>query len=483
MRGTVSTTAAEGTRRFVSPSELASIGCWRAYRWKRDGIQPIQKFEALSFGTAWDAFMGEWWKPVGVPGDGLVDTRSSDERLTHSLAAGQAAIDAEARRVDGVLVDRGLPRPFDWEDTQQRHRTRLLGMALHYASTVGNDTSVVCRASQFKVEVPLPSASGTRRSGKFWMRGYIDRVMENHQTGNLFIVDDKSAGRVNTEYTQSFKYDLQLPLYAWAMRSLDYYIEKVCVEAAAKLLPVFPEVRKTLVTVLGPDGEPLTEPVPCPACNGAGDPFDSGEACGKCQGEGVARFASGPRKGEVKTAAVKRRALRSMLSEGGDLNYTTTLPVFEASLDLNGLDRSDYERELEYLAHQDEHDNPFFNVFPLIVDHTMMDEAEQIIRAAAPLLDKIPDLPLRDRFRCSRCVFRVPCVERNADARADLLHEGFTTREQRDAMKAEQEARDEANAALAFDDPSDAPVSSLDELDAAFAAADTTGADALDGIF
>lgn len=485
MRGTIRTSAAEGSRRFISPSELASVGCWRAYRWKRIGLKPITNFAALDYGTAWDAFMGAWWTPVGRPGDGMVDARSADQRLGDSLAAGQAALDREARRVDGVLADRGLPRPMGWHDDLTAMRTMLVGMALHYANTVGvDDGSTVCRASQFKVEVPLPSQSGRRRSGKFWMRGYIDRVMESHETGRLFIVDDKTTGRVSRDYIASFAYDLQLPIYGWAMRQLGYDIERVSVEAAGKLLPAFPELRKTLVPVLGPDGEPLTQPIPCPACNGerGHDELDpDGNLvtvhCAKCDGEGVARFASGARKGEVKTETVKRQALRSMLTEAGGLNYTTTLAAFDSALVMYGLDPADYERERTYLIQQEQYDSPYFATFDLVATDAVLNEAEDILRAAAPELDRIPDIPLRDRFKCQRCVFRVPCLEIDPAARADALHAGFTTREQRDAAQKIIDERNAANAELYPDAPTDAPDPTMDALDAAFAAADTSGFD------
>lgn len=484
MRGTIRTTAAEGSRRFISPSELASVGCWRAYRWKRIGLKPITNFAALDYGTAWDAFMGEWWTPVGRPGDGMVDSRSPDQRLDDSLRAGQDALDKEARRVDGVLVDRGLPRPFGWHDDLTAMRTMLVGMGLHYANTAGvDDGSTTCRASQFKVEVPLPSQHSNRRSGKFWMHGYIDRVMENNDTGRLFIVDDKTCQRVSRDYIASFAYDLQLPIYGWAMRQLGYDIERVSVEAAAKLLPTFPELLKNPVDILGPDGEPLTRPLPCKCTEGEipGTVVlkdGTRDECPACGGDLIARFASGQRKGEIKTEKIKRPALRKMISEGGDLNYTTTLAAFDSALVLHDLDPQWYEQEREFLIHQEEHDNPYFAAFDLVATDAVLNEAEDILRAAAPELDRIPDIPLRDRFKCQRCVFRVPCLEIDDDARADLLHAGFTTREQRDAQAAAEKERAAVEAELYPDAPTDdAPAATVDALDAAFAAADTTGFD------
>lgn len=481
MRGTVRTSAAEGSRRFISPSELASAsGCWRAYRWKRIGLKPITNFAALDYGTAWDAFVGEWWRPVGVPGDGAVDARTTDQRMMDSLAAGQAALDREARRVDGVLADRGLPRPLGWHDDLTAMRTMLLGMAIHYSHTAGvDDGSTTCRASQFKVEVPLPSQNGSRRSPKFWMHGFIDRVMENNATGRLFIVDDKTTGRVTRDYIASFAYDLQLPIYGWAMRELGYDIERVSVEAAGKLLPTFPELLKNPVDILGPDGEPLTRPVACPACGGEGESFTEPDdaTCPKCNGDGLARFASGPRKGEVKTEKVKRPALRKMLSDSGDLNYTTTLAAFDSALVLHDLDPKWYDREREFLIQQEEHDNPYFATFDLVATDAVLNEAEDILRAVAPELDRIPDIPLRDRFKCQRCVFRVPCLAIDPDERADLLHAGFTTREQREAQRAVEKEREAADAEL-YPDAEQPPVDPTpDALDAAFAAADTTGFD------
>lgn len=458
MRGTIPSNAAEGSRRFVSPSELASIGCWRAYRWKRQGLEPVRTFEALSFGIAWDAFVSEWWHPVGKPGDGAFDARSIDQRMTNALDAGQAALDADARRVDGVLVDRGIPRPADWQDTRDEHRNLLLGMALHYAETAGRDDGeFTCRASQFKVMVPLPSATGQRRSSKFWMVGYIDRVMERNATGRFSIVDDKTTGRCSAEFCESFEYDLQLPLYAWAMRELGHDVERVCVEPAAKLLPTLPDLRKTPVDVLGPDGEPLTRPISCDRCGGDGEDPDAGITtfCEKCGGDGFARFVSGPRKGEVKTEKVKRPALYSLLTEAGGLNYTTTLDAFRTAVELHDLDPSDYQREFAYLEQQDATDSPFFGQFDLLVSDAIIDEAEFIIRAAAPELDRIPDIPLRDRFRCQRCAFKTACIERDPAARAEVLATSFTTREQRKEaarraaereafLAAESQAHDEA---------------------------------------
>lgn len=455
LRGVARTHAVDGTRRFVSPSELVSAaGCWRAYRWKRDGLQPIQKFEALSFGIAWDAFIGEWWRPVGKPGDGMVDVRSIDERFHDALRAAQVAMDNDARRVDAVLLERGIPRPQDWLDQRSRISSLLLGMAIHYVELFGErDASgrLTCRASQFRVEVPLPSQSGKRRSRKFWMRGFIDRVMEDNETNLLGIEDDKTTGRVSAAYGNSFEYDLQLPLYAWALQSLGNEIGWVGVSAAGKLLPTFPELRKTPVDVLGPDGEPLTRPLLCEACEGKGtvlveaDPewgmvSAEPEPCAKCEGTGHQRFKSGPRAGEVKTEKVRRPALYTMLSEDGSLNYTTNLAAFDSALVLHDLDPADYERERAYLIQQDETDSPYFGNFDLLVDRGMIEEAEYIIRTAAPELDKIPDVPLRDRFRCERCQFRVPCIERDPAARAELLHQGFTTRAQRDAEREAREA-------------------------------------------
>lgn len=497
------TNAADGSRRFVSATEIASLECWRAYRWRRAGIQPVRRFEALNFGIAWDAFIDTYTMPdTEQPG------RMGDEPLTASMmlevaiAAGLKSIDDEAKRVDGILVDRGLPRPQDWQDELDRMRTLLDGMARHYAEHYGDERAAWRTVGrQVRFEVPFPSASGEGKSNRYWLHGVIDRVMQNVHTGELRLLDDKTTAAITPDLIGNFEYDLQLPLYAWAMRELGNDVADVGLDVVAKLVPVKPTMRKTPfpVYVLDADGQPVMEPnedgelkpvhryepIPCETCEGAGGHTAAVPGvCEACNGEGVQRgrpvqsvdadgvplerpvldeagnpvtYKSGARKGEVKTEKVmepgpikQRRVVRpglsSMLDGSGGYNYRTTYRLMREAIEENGLDERDYAHELDLLARQEyggDADSPYFARPDLHVTDAMMDEAASILRTAAPMLDKLPDVPMRNRFRCGRCPFRVPCIERNEEARADVFALDFTTREQRK----EKRERDEAEAA------------------------------------
>lgn len=430
-------------RRYISPSEIASLDCWRAYRWKREGLQPIQRFDALSYGIAWDAFIQEWYKPIDLFGSGSIDTRSLDERYSDALANGVRTLEEDAKRVDAALLERNMPLPQDWHETREEHNNLLAGMAEHFATLPSSmDASMVCRESQVQVKVPLPSQTGKRRSVRFWMHGIIDRVMENMNTGGLVLVDDKTTKRLNADFEDSFEDNLQMPLYAWALKQLGYSVEQVMISAAAKQLPYEPTLLAREVAVLDENGNPVTRPMNCDACNGSGIinegvVNESGipPMCNKCNGFGVAKFLSGARKGEVKTEKVTRPALRSVLSDTGKWNVITTERVMLNAIHKNNLNESDYKQELEALRIQDKEASPFFRTFGIQVTPLMIQEAEDILVTIAPMLDKVPDVPMRNSFRCRGCVFKRVCRERDQEAREELIATMFTTREQREESK------------------------------------------------
>jgi hypothetical protein len=401
------------TRRYISPSEIASMDCWRSYNWKRAGLRPRRSPRALSFGSAWDAFMGEWFRPIGTlkdVGNGARDERTITQRLYDSLTAGQEVLDKakeQANAATMALVGEGLA---EVEHEYQEHADMLRGMGEHFAEWFDEDVHGTCRAAQFRVDVPLRSEKGTRASTRYSLHGYIDRVMEVN--GKLVIVDDKTTAGIDDSFHDDFENDLQMPLYAYGMKLMGYDIGGIAVFAAAKKVPVMPELRKTLVSVLGDDGEPLTRPV-----------LDE-------DGEPV-RFKSGARAGEVKTEKVMKPALRSMLSESGALNYTTNQTNMLEAIIAHELDVTDYARELEWL--REKGSSNFFALAPVPVSKDMIEEAAHILRSAGPMLDKIPDVPMRSRFRCKRCQFQTACVERHPESRADLLKTFYTTREERRA--------------------------------------------------
>lgn len=452
------TSAADGHRRFVSVSEVAGLDCWRKYRWQRAGLQPVRRFEALNYGIAWDAFVTYWWGPYSRPDDLIGSTPVTVEmRLEVALREGHLAIDKEARRVDAVLLERGTPRPQDWADELERAHALMDAMGSHYAEHYGPESDWTRVAGQVRFEVPFPSASGQRRSSRYWLHGVIDRVMLHKPTGKLSIWDDKTAAKIGPDFYDAFEFDLQLQVYAWAMRELGNDIDSAWVDAAAKLIPVKPEMRQTPFPVYARNGigeiimerdaesgemKPvqMLEPVPCDKCDGP-DP-----ACKTCRGTGNAHFVSGARAGEAKTKKVTRAGLATLVDSAGGMNYLTTYDLLMDAIDENGLDPDDYRDERALLMGWKDHDraNPYFGRADLLVTDAMMDEAAQILRDAAPYLDKLPDVAMRNRFRCARCPFRAPCIERNADARAEILANEYTTREQRKA----QAQRVEAEAAM-----------------------------------
>lgn len=488
------TTAQDTHRRLVSYSEIRSLDCWLKHhlRYER-GLEPIVKFEALNFGTAWDAFMDEWWAPqvfpevvnendraqldtfaaflriAGTPDQPKPPTSEVwkayarggplPTRLERSLAAGGAALQKEARRVDAILLERNMPRPFGWGDELQRMRDLLVGMGFHYAERYGDEPEWRTVAQQAHFEVPFPSLSGSgRRSTRYWLHGKIDRIMQHVPSGGYFIVDAKSAKAVDANYRIGYETDRQLPLYAWALRELGWPITGTLPDAAAKLLPHWPEMLKVPKPVLDFNGDPVMTHEPCPACEGDGRPgatFEEREQheygrdlCPKCNGDGAARYASGARKGEVKMRKVTRPALQSMLDANGGSNYVTTYDIMIAAIDANDLDPADYERELDLLLAEkmgDAHSPFFWRPDDLLLTDAVLDEAANSLRLAMPYLDKLPPLAMSDPMKCRMCSFKHACA--NRDRFEEVLAQEFVSREQRHA------ARDAAPPVAATDSP------------------------------
>jgi len=453
--------------RYISPSEITKMDCWRAYRWYREGIKPRRQPKPLNAGTAWDAFMGEWFRPVGRIGDNLRDQRSIDQRLADGVTAAYVKINAAAKQADATFLQLYGEGSSEVEAERTEISKLIEGMALHFADTYIEDEHGVCRAVQVKVDAPLPSQSGSGVSNRYRLHGYIDRIMEHE--GRVLIIDDKSTSSIEDTFFDDFENDLQMPLYAYGLplsqswvdlgMSRGVPVDGIGVFAAAKKLPAVPGLRKTPFPVYARngigeiimemvDGEPkpvqATEPVPCDKCGPTGT---ADASCKTCLGTGLAHFASGARKGEMKTSKVTRVGISSLLSGDGSLNYTTTLAYFEAAIDEHGLDRSDYIREINFLHEQGL--KPFFQLASIPVTPTTMQEATEVLRAVAPLLDKVPDAPMRNKFRCRRCSFQQACVVANPEARASVIKTFYSTREEREEQRRlEAEKAAEANEAV-----------------------------------
>jgi hypothetical protein len=297
-------------------------------------------------------------------------------------------------------------------------RSLLSGMMQHYHQTYGSRLDEwEILAVQRPVTVRLPSANGEGISNRYEFHGIIDRIARHRGTGETFIVDAKSAASIGADYRAGFDTDWQLPLYVWALREEGLFIHGAMIDAAAKIVPVKPEMRKTPVAVLDPaTGEPLLRPV----LDDAGQPVT---------------FKSGARKGETKTERVTRPALRSMISSDGSLNYTTTAALMREAIAENDLDPADYAAELEILDAQASGiaDSPFFWREEIIFNDLQLAEAVDAVRAVAPFAANHPNVKMPSRFKCRSCEFRSLCAARPADRDA-LIAASFTTPSEREAL-------------------------------------------------
>lgn len=504
----------EGAR-LVSHSELQSMDCWLKHHYSYGlGLKPVTRYIALQLGSAWDAFYNTWHGgPIDLPAlphyapelpdidaellppevetvllDLLGDEHDvllSEGHLAEALAAADYELRREAVKVAGELTDKQLPLPLDWDEQLAKLRTTVYGMALHYVARWGHEDDTDTLGVQVRFAVPLPSASGKGVSNKFYLHGVIDRLALHGD--ELWVIDAKlRMGTIEDDYRDTFERDPQLALYGWALRQAGWPVVGGYIDATSAVLPRWPQLKQQPETVyeLNSDGTPVLdadgkqvavqEPVPCPACDGAGE-VSIGEdtmdvACEKCSGEGVARFASGARKGEVKTRAKKQPALYA------GWENLTTLPVALAAIQQHGLPDLQYAAHLAHLGHV--WAGRIESRFHWRMDREPyrgpeLERASASARGVAGYLDTLPPVPMPSKMKCKYCSFRDVCPSAEP---ADFT-EGFTTREQRKAISQQRRAAEQAEAELAEPVPAATPAATL-QLDAAFSAPEGDPAEA-----
>lgn len=469
--------------RLVSYSELQSMDCWLKHHYAYAmRLKPVQRYVALTLGSAWDAFYNEWHAGTGQPPvtpdrpgpvpalpdttldpdlvAALTDGWSSElhDRVGRALAHADHELRREARRVDGELADKDLPRPMDWAEQLAELRTTVHGMALHYVARWREEPNANTLGVQVRFAVPLPSATGGR-SNKYYLHGVLDRLVQHGS--ELWIVDAKlRMGTIEDDYRESFERDPQLELYGWAMREAGWNVVGGYIDASSAALPRWPQLKAQPETVYTDEVDeagkpvPLTEPVPCKECDGfKAVPGEAGAValtCPRCDGDGVERFASGKRKGEVKTTTVKRPALYA------GWENMTTLPVAMAALQAHGLPLSQYDDELQHLHHQWSgavESRYHWRMEPVPYTQPQLDRASLSARGVAGYLDQLPPVPNPSKMKCKYCNFKTLCPSTHpADAGED-----FTTPEQRAAVREARRELEAAQAALGDDDPTTSP--------------------------
>lgn len=425
---------------YVSHSKIGSIDCWRkhdfAYRQK---LRPIRPFAALRFGRVWDEFVNAYHAVGDRDAGTFAPIRSN--RLAYALTAGGREIDQEADRVAEIIMQRGLPFPADWDDELAEFRALLLAMGIGYADRFAGDDALTTVAVQVPFDVALRTPGG-RRSPKFRMRGVIDRVALD-TNGGVWIIDAKSTKAITANYRLGWELDRQLPRYAWAFQEYGIIPAGCMIDAAAKIIPTYPEMRQTPIPVLDPvTGEPMTEPEVDP---------ETGE---------IQVYKSGPWKGEPKMRKVTRRGLRSILSSSGEVVVQTTHAALVEAIRANDLDEIDYARELAYLHDRETgvtDEDPYFWRASVPFAPWEITDAGRELYEFAVRADTLPPIANASSFRCTGCAFKLICK----DPTPELVGELFTTPADRQAARerADADAQHETRiAALEADVPEPTPV-------------------------
>lgn len=410
-------------RVMISHSELGSMECWHRHHLQYElGYMHKDKGEYLQYGTIWDTFLNAYYDSKwNVRTDSDATTADPMERIYDSVSIA----DKKMRGIINAVEAKGYI-PDDWESRCAEFRQLLLGMAFHFHAQFAGDYHIESVARQQWFEVPLRTPQG-KRSKKFWMHGAIDGIVRID--GQIYIWEDKVTKGLSVSYKEGMMASDQLKRYGWALRECGIPVAGYIINASLRGLPSSVDMQAREAPVLDADGEPMTEPIPCPHCDGTGfEHHNLSSACVKCYGAKTQLFASGARKGEPKTRKVTRPALRNMVRADGAWTYTTTPAIFAEAITRNGLDADHYQNEWRRLtsAYQDRNDTPFHWRETVTFNDAELDLAGEQLYQFAKLKGNLPALKMGSTMKCRMCSVRMICAEPTGENFAN-----FTSRNER----------------------------------------------------
>jgi RecB family exonuclease len=393
----------------ISYSRLRTLDCWRKHHLQYNvGLKPLHRFAALDFGSAWDAAQDVYWNKD-------LDRYSPDvDILFPSIEAGKQALNQSAADARLLLAERGLSIPESFDDDLNQMQNMLHVMMFNYFEhwhSVNHRYEVL--ANQLRLEVALPSRSGSRSSNRYKFVGIVDRIVRDKSTDRVLIVDAKTCKDLTDDYRAGYDNDLQLPLYVWAARKAGWQIDGVMIDAAAKRVPYAPNLRANPLPVFDDAGNEIFDPV----LDAEGNPVV---------------FKTGKRAGEAKTVRRTRPALQSMFNKNGGVNYFTTLRMFKDAISANSLNDADYKDELRLLTNQHTHAvfSPFFWREEIHYTNAQISQAVNSLRDVAGMMSRLPDVPMPDRFKCKNCSYKRLCGA-SPEQFNDLAQLHFTTPNER----------------------------------------------------
>ena len=164
-------------------------GCRRKYNLRmNEGLVPLSQDGNLYLGSVWHAVLEIWY------GSGDNDTKIRNAALIIDQSFPNRQTDLRQKR--------------DWHLCHAMFRGYMNRYPVDEFKVLGVEMEFV---------IPIRNPSTNRSSRSFELRGKVDGLVQLKETGELFILEHKSAAQITGGYIERLPSDFQINLYAMAL--------------------------------------------------------------------------------------------------------------------------------------------------------------------------------------------------------------------------------------------------------------------------
>jgi len=180
----------------------SALKTFMSCRWKynlrmNEGLTSLALDDNLFLGSVWHSVLEVWY--------GSGDNDSKNERAS-------------------LLIDQSFPKHIS--DSRQKRDWHLChAMFKGYINRYTEDEFKVLGV-EMEFVVPIINPATNRSSRTFELRGKVDGLAQLKQSGELFLLEHKSAAQITGDYIERLPSDFQINLYAMALSR--FLKRKIC---------------------------------------------------------------------------------------------------------------------------------------------------------------------------------------------------------------------------------------------------------------
>ena len=171
----------------------SSIKLFQSCRWKynqryNNNLTPSKEKDVLYLGSVWHSVLEIWY--------GNSDHKSKIEKAI-------------------VLIDKSFPDYLT--DSKQKQNWHLCQAMFEGYINRFPEEEFKPLGLEMEFVIPITNPRTGRCSRTFELRGKVDGLVQLKESGDLFLIEHKTAAQVSTDYIERLTFDFQINLYAMAL--------------------------------------------------------------------------------------------------------------------------------------------------------------------------------------------------------------------------------------------------------------------------